>query len=59
MWTHPATQRNVETLRGFGYRIVEPEVGALASGLTGVGRLAEPPTIVECGRAALRTRRRP
>jgi len=47
MWTHPATQRNVETLRGFGHLIVEPEVGALASGLTGVGRLAEPETIVE------------
>ncbi|HEX2141786.1 MAG TPA: bifunctional phosphopantothenoylcysteine decarboxylase/phosphopantothenate--cysteine ligase CoaBC [Candidatus Limnocylindria bacterium] len=47
MWTHPATQRNVETLRGFGYYLVEPEVGALASGLTGVGRLAEPPRIVE------------
>ncbi|HET7685770.1 MAG TPA: bifunctional phosphopantothenoylcysteine decarboxylase/phosphopantothenate--cysteine ligase CoaBC [Candidatus Limnocylindria bacterium] len=47
MWTHPATQRNAETLRGFGYRIVEPEVGSLASGLTGVGRLAEPPTIVD------------
>ncbi|HET6381478.1 MAG TPA: bifunctional phosphopantothenoylcysteine decarboxylase/phosphopantothenate--cysteine ligase CoaBC [candidate division Zixibacteria bacterium] len=47
MWTHPATQRNVETLRGFGYLVVEPEVGALASGLTGVGRLAEPSRIVE------------
>jgi len=47
MWTHAATQRNVETLRGFGYLIIEPEVGALASGLTGVGRLAEPLTIVE------------
>ncbi len=47
MWTHAATQRNVEILRGFGYRIVEPEVGALASGLTGVGRLAEPQTIVD------------
>ena len=47
MWTHPATQRNVETLRGFGHRIIEPEVGALASGLTGVGRLAEPQTIAE------------
>ncbi|HET9878746.1 MAG TPA: flavoprotein, partial [Candidatus Limnocylindria bacterium] len=35
MWTHPATQRNAETLRGYGYRIVEPEVGSLASGLTG------------------------
>jgi phosphopantothenoylcysteine decarboxylase/phosphopantothenate--cysteine ligase len=47
MWTNPATQRNVETLRGFGHYLVEPEVGALASGLTGVGRLAEPPQIVE------------
>jgi phosphopantothenoylcysteine decarboxylase/phosphopantothenate--cysteine ligase len=47
MWTNAATQRNVETLRAFGYFLVEPEVGALASGLTGVGRLAEPSTIVE------------
>jgi phosphopantothenoylcysteine decarboxylase / phosphopantothenate---cysteine ligase len=47
MWTHPATQRNIETLRGYGYRVVEPEVGSLASGLTGIGRLAEPPTILE------------
>ena len=47
MWTHPATQRNVETLRSFGYLVVEPEVGELASGLTGIGRLAEPATIVE------------
>jgi len=46
MWTHPATQRNIETLRGFGYLIVEPEVGALASGLTGIGRLAEPETVL-------------
>jgi phosphopantothenoylcysteine decarboxylase/phosphopantothenate--cysteine ligase len=47
MWTNPATQRNVETLRGFGHYLVDPEVGSLASGLTGVGRLAEPPQIVE------------
>lgn len=47
MWTHPATQRNVATLRDFGYLIVEPEVGELASGLTGIGRLAEPARIVE------------
>jgi phosphopantothenoylcysteine decarboxylase/phosphopantothenate--cysteine ligase len=46
MWTNPATQRNVATLRDFGYRVVEPEVGALASGLTGIGRLAEPATIL-------------
>jgi phosphopantothenoylcysteine decarboxylase / phosphopantothenate---cysteine ligase len=46
MWTHPATQRNVATLREFGYLVVEPEVGELASGLTGIGRLADPPAIV-------------
>ena len=43
----PATQRNVAQLRGFGYLIVEPEVGELASGLTGIGRLAEPSSILE------------
>lgn len=47
MWTHPATQRNVATLREFGYLVVEPGVGELASGLTGIGRLAEPQTILE------------
>ena len=47
MWTHPATQRNVATLREFGYMVIEPEVGELASGLTGIGRLAEPGTILE------------
>jgi phosphopantothenoylcysteine decarboxylase/phosphopantothenate--cysteine ligase len=46
MWNHPATRRNVETLRGFGYTIVEPEVGPLASGQRGVGRLAETQTIL-------------
>ncbi len=48
MYAHPATRANVARLRdGFGYRIVEPESGALASGQTGVGRLAELPTIVD------------
>ena len=46
MWRHPATRRNVETLKGFGYTIVEPEVGPLASGQSGVGRLAETSTIL-------------
>ena len=45
MWSHPANRRNVETLRSFGYRIVEPGVGVLASGLHGEGRLAEPDEI--------------
>ena len=42
MWTHPATRTNVARLRDdFGYVIVEPEAGPLASGQSGVGRLAE------------------
>lgn len=48
MWTHPATRANVARLRDdFGYTIVEPEAGELASGQSGVGRLAELPAIVD------------
>ncbi len=48
MWTHPATAANAARLRdGFGYRIVEPEAGPLASGQSGVGRLAELDSIVD------------
>ena len=48
MWTHPATTANVERLRDvFGYSVVAPESGPLASGQSGVGRLAELSTIVE------------
>lgn len=46
MYAHPATRANVETLRSFGYSIVEPESGPLASGQVGQGRLAEPATLV-------------
>jgi len=47
MWTHPATRANVARLRDdFGYTIVEPGAGALASGQSGVGRLAELSAIV-------------
>ncbi|GIW20870.1 MAG: peptidase ClpP [Chloroflexota bacterium] len=47
MYRHPATVANVARLREFGYRIVEPEVGPLASGQVGLGRLAELDRIVE------------
>lgn len=45
MWLHPATQTNIETLRGRGHTIVEPGDGFLACGMTGPGRLAEPEQI--------------
>ncbi|MEO5941351.1 MAG: bifunctional phosphopantothenoylcysteine decarboxylase/phosphopantothenate--cysteine ligase CoaBC [Candidatus Limnocylindrales bacterium] len=48
MFAHPATVANVARLRDdFGYRIVEPEVGPLASGQTAKGRLAETSVIVD------------
>ena len=54
MWTHPATLRNVETLRGWGARFVEPAEGLLACGYEGVGRLAEVPDILLAVEEALR-----
>ena len=56
MWTHPATTANVARLREFGYAIVEPEMGPLASGQTGVGRLAALPAIVDAVVAAVADR---
>jgi len=47
MWRHPATQANIQTLRGRGVVIVEPESGYLACGEKGEGRLAEPEIIVQ------------
>jgi phosphopantothenoylcysteine decarboxylase/phosphopantothenate--cysteine ligase len=40
MWNHAATQENVRTLRARGVKIVEPDEGYLACGMTGPGRLA-------------------
>ncbi len=46
MWEHPATQANVVTLRERGVDVVGPNEGRLASGRSGMGRLAEPAQIV-------------
>jgi phosphopantothenoylcysteine decarboxylase/phosphopantothenate--cysteine ligase len=54
MWVHAATQTNATRLRDdFGYALVAPERGALASGATGVGRLAETAAIVDAVVAAI------
>lgn len=47
MYQHPSTQKNIETLIQRGVKIVEPEDGFLASGLTGKGRMAEPEFIAK------------
>lgn len=46
MMRHPSTVANIERLRSFGNHIIEPGSGALASGLSGKGRMAEPEEIV-------------
>lgn len=46
MFAHPATQRNLDTLRAYGNRIIEPGEGELASHLVGKGRMEEPDTII-------------
>ena len=46
MYKHPSTQANMKTLLGYGNHIIEPEVGFLASGLEGKGRMEEPDVIV-------------
>ncbi|MBV1900695.1 MAG: bifunctional phosphopantothenoylcysteine decarboxylase/phosphopantothenate--cysteine ligase CoaBC [Kordiimonadaceae bacterium] len=47
MWDHPATQRNIATLKADGIHFVDPGEGMLACGEVGPGRLAEVPDMVE------------
>ena len=47
MWKHPSVQANLATLRGYGHLVVDPAVGFLAEGETGIGRLAELEDIFE------------
>ncbi len=46
MYRHPALQRNLQRLADTGYCLIGPEEGVLASGRSGMGRLAEPQRIV-------------
>jgi phosphopantothenoylcysteine decarboxylase / phosphopantothenate---cysteine ligase len=45
MWEHAATQANLATLRSRGVRFVGPDVGDLACGWEGAGRMSEPAAI--------------
>jgi phosphopantothenoylcysteine decarboxylase / phosphopantothenate---cysteine ligase len=47
MWKHPSVQKNLATLRGYGHAVVDPAVGFLAEGESGIGRLAELEDIFE------------
>ena len=53
MWEHPATQRNVKTLKADGIRIIGPNKGDMACGEFGPGRMSEPLEIVSAVGSAL------
>jgi phosphopantothenoylcysteine decarboxylase/phosphopantothenate--cysteine ligase len=55
MWRHPATQRNIATLRGDGILFVGPDDGEMACGEFGPGRMAEPEAILAAIDRALGT----
>lgn len=46
MYAHPSNQQNLSKLKKYGVRLLDAEVGFLASGLVGKGRMMEPETIV-------------
>ncbi|CAM3268867.1 bifunctional phosphopantothenoylcysteine decarboxylase/phosphopantothenate--cysteine ligase CoaBC [Paracoccus nototheniae] len=52
MWDHPATRRNLATLQGDGVLTIGPDVGDMACGEFGAGRMAEPEAIMTAIRAA-------
>ena len=54
MWQHPATQRNIETLKADGISFVGPEDGDMACGEYGPGRMSEPLDIVSAIETRLR-----
>ena len=53
MWMHPATARNIETLRRDGVMFVGPDEGAMACGEFGPGRMGEPEAIFAAIQSAL------
>jgi phosphopantothenoylcysteine decarboxylase / phosphopantothenate---cysteine ligase len=47
MFYHPTTAKNIKILQSYGNRLIEPQTGELASGLTGAGRMEEPDVILQ------------
>ncbi len=47
MWEHPTTKMNLKKLKEFGYKIIGPEVGDMACGEYGEGKMSDPSVIAE------------
>jgi len=47
MWEHPSTKENLTKLRNYGYKIIGPEVGDMACGEFGKGKMTEPNNILK------------
>jgi phosphopantothenoylcysteine decarboxylase/phosphopantothenate--cysteine ligase len=47
MWEHPSTKENLKKLKSFGYKIIGPEIGDMACGEFGEGKMTEPNNIVQ------------
>ena len=46
MWEHPSTKENLNKLKKFGYKIIGPEIGDMACGEFGEGKMTEPNEII-------------
>jgi len=46
MWEHSSTKENIQKLRNFGYQIIGPEIGDMACGEHGQGKMTEPTEII-------------
>ena len=47
MWEHPSTKQNVNKLKSYGYKIIGPEIGDMACGEFGEGKMTEPKDIFQ------------
>jgi len=47
MWEHPSTKENLNKLKNFGYKVIGPEIGDMACGEFGEGKMTEPDEIIK------------
>ena len=53
MWEHQSTKKNLKNLKEYGYKVIGPEIGDMACGEYGEGKMSDPLEIFECVNAFL------